>query len=251
MQVPDNITRWRITALAVAGATEGVKDLHVGSAVSSVICTQEMFASLGIFPEYLERDDVTVSARAFGAAAVGTVYWRGEIKNAAGVTLSETSASSEGSVAAWLHFGKLAAGEYSVTVYAECGEARDALKKTVRVVEYAATVNAVTVTDIAGLANINPASYPVTVSFFNRNPSDIYDEIIGVLRRAGGERLGKSRKTDLRHRSESYRPVGHQRLYQIRRCPEKTVSRAFQIFGRKREASGRAARLLSRDTVGL
>ncbi len=189
MQVPDNITRWRITALAVAGATEGVKDLHVGSAVSSVICTQEMFASLGIFPEYLERDDVTVSARAFGAAAVGTVYWRGEIKNAAGVTLSETSASSEGSVAAWLHFGQLAAGEYSVTVYAECGEARDALKKTVRVVEYAATVNAVTVTDIAGLANINPASYPVTVSFFNRNPSDIYDEIIGVLRRAGGERL--------------------------------------------------------------
>lgn len=189
MRVPDNITRWRITALAVAGATEGVKDLHVGSAVSSVICTQEMFASLGIFPEYLERDDVTVSARAFGAAAVGTVNWRGEIKNAAGVTLSETSASSEGSVAAWLHFGKLAAGEYSVTVYAECGEARDALKKTVRVVEYAATVNAVTVTDIAGLANINPASYPVTVSFFNRNPSDIYDEIIGVLRRAGGERL--------------------------------------------------------------
>ncbi len=189
MRVPDNITRWRITAIAVAGATEGVNQLYIGSGVSSVICTQEMFASLGIFPEYLERDDVTVSARAFGAAAAGTVLWRGEIKNAAGVTLSEASASSEGSLAAWLHFGKLAAGEYSVTVYAECGEARDALKKTVRVVEYAATVNAVTVTDIAGLANINPASYPVTVSFFNRNSSDIYDEIIDVLRRAGGVRL--------------------------------------------------------------
>ena len=189
MRVPDNITRWRITAVAVSDAPKGVTELRAGSGISSVICTQEMFASLGIFPEYLERDDVTVSARAFGAAAVGTVYWRGEIKNAAGVTLSEASASSEGSVAAWLHFGKLAAGEYSVTVYAECGEARDALKKTVRVVEYAATVNAVTVTDIAGLANINPASYPVTVSFFNRNSSDIYDEIIDVLRRAGGVRL--------------------------------------------------------------
>ncbi len=189
MRVPDNITRWRITAVAVSDAPKGVAGLHAGSGVSSVICTQEMFASIGIFPEYLERDDVTVSARAFGAAVAGTVSWRGEIKNAAGDTVSEASASSEGSIAAWLHFGKLAAGEYSVTVYAECGEARDALKKTVRVVEYAATVNAVTVTDIAGLADINPASFPVTLSFFNRNPSDIYDEIIGLLRSAGGERL--------------------------------------------------------------
>lgn len=189
MRVPDNITRWRITAVAVSDAPKGVAGLHAGSGVSSVICTQEMFASIGIFPEYLERDDVTVSARAFGAAVAGTVSWRGEIKNAAGDTVSEASASSKGSIAAWLHFGKLAAGEYSVTVYAECGEARDALKKTVRVVEYAATVNAVTVTDIAGLADINPASFPVTLSFFNRNPSDIYDEIIGLLRSAGGERL--------------------------------------------------------------
>ena len=189
MRVTDNITRWRITALAVAGAAEGVKELRVGSGVSSVICTQEMFASLGIFPEYLERDDVTVSARAFGAAATGPVSWRGEIKNAAGVTLSEASASSEGNGTAWLHFGKLAAGEYSVTVYADCGEARDALKKTVRVVEYAATVKAITVTDVAGLANIRPASFPVTISFFNRNPSDIYDEIIDLLCSTGGERL--------------------------------------------------------------
>ncbi|MBO7376308.1 MAG: hypothetical protein J6V01_04305, partial [Clostridia bacterium] len=67
--VPDNITSWRITALAVSGAGGPNGGIKTGSAVSDVVCTLPFFINLGVCEKYVLGDTVSISARSYGSRA--------------------------------------------------------------------------------------------------------------------------------------------------------------------------------------
>jgi hypothetical protein len=193
MTVPDNITNWRITALAVI-LPEGEDDtLMTGSAVSGIISTQELIVSLGVFPEYLERDNVSVNVNALGTAAASEVRFSGEVRDGNGKTVATAEASADGHGYTYLDFGKLEAGEYTVTAYAVCGNARDAVEKKLRVIEYVAVYHVVKFVSPDEIAGLDPDSYPLQLSFINRTESgQLFDSILDLLGNSGVARSDTS-----------------------------------------------------------
>lgn len=193
MTVPDNITRWRVTVLAVS-IPEDVNDpIKAGSAVSEMISTQELIANVGIYPEYLERDNVIISVSALGNAASGEVGFSGEIRSASGRVVASASASAEGHGYTSLDFGKLEAGEYKVTVCAVCADKSDALEKKITVIESAAVYRVVKFISPDEIASLNPASYPLTLTFINRTESGgVFDKILSKLSRGTAGRSDAS-----------------------------------------------------------
>ncbi len=180
--VPDNITSWRITALAVSGAGSAVSDIRTGAAVSDVVCTLPFFINLGICDKYIVGDTISLSARAYGSEAEGNVKYTAVFADSVGNTLATVKASADSKERCWLKFNTNEPGSYSVTVYAECGANRDALTETfdVLVTAVAADISRTVTPD--ELKTIDPVYYPVRIVFSNRTVSfDLYERVIGAL----------------------------------------------------------------------
>ncbi|RKJ31451.1 hypothetical protein D7X25_35920, partial [bacterium 1XD42-8] len=121
IQLPDNVTSWRITAAAVT------PDLKAGNAVSNAAATMPFYLQTILTESYLTGDDIAVSA-----LAVGTALEQGNVRYTAqlsGGTLEETQKEQETLVGnrAVFNFGKLPAGAYQVTLSAQYGEYQDAV----------------------------------------------------------------------------------------------------------------------------
>jgi hypothetical protein len=178
--VPDNITEWRLTALALGniGASK-VTERMLGSAVTDVICTQPYFINVSSCNYYIEGDDVTVSVRPYGTAlnGVGTVTYSAEIISSDGKSLGKLSVDGKTGEYAWFNFGVMPVGTYSVTVTSRCGSYSDGVKTTFDVVESGNIVNVRKDIAIDEIKNLKPLTYPLILSFYNSS----YDKYIDVV----------------------------------------------------------------------
>ncbi|MBP5208554.1 MAG: hypothetical protein J6330_08890, partial [Clostridia bacterium] len=189
--VPDNITSWRITALAVSGTGSAVGEIRTGAAVSDVVCTLPFFINLGICDKYIVGDTISLSARAYGSAAEGNVKYTAVFADAAGNTLATVTASADSKERCWLKFNTNEPGRYSVTVYAECGANRDALTETFDVLTAAVAVDISRTVTADELKTLDPVYYPVQVVFSNRTASfTLYERVLGAL--ASNRHSGRS-----------------------------------------------------------
>ena len=180
--VPDNITSWRITALAVSGAGSAVGNIRTGAAVSDVVCTLPFFINLGICDKYIGGDTISLSARAYGSEAEGIVKYTAVFADSVGNTLATVTASADSKERCWLKFNTNDPGRYSVTVYAECGDNRDALTETFDVLTTAVAADISRTVTPDELKTIDPVYYPVRIVFSNRTASfDLYERVIGAL----------------------------------------------------------------------
>lgn len=179
--VPDNITSWRITAVAVDPGDDPGK-IRTGAAASDVVCTQPFFINLGYCEKYVYGDSVSVSARSYGAAAEGRVSYKGVLSDESGKVLDVQTAESDSKERGWLIFSKPEVGRYRITVYAECGTEKDALECVTDVIPTAVAAEVRRNVSAEEIKNIRPVYYPVTLSFANRTPSlDLYERIAGML----------------------------------------------------------------------
>ena len=71
VKLPDNLTEWRVTALAVKEASQDV--VLAGKKLSDVITTRPLFVTPIMQTRFTEGDDISVSARCAGLSAGGTV----------------------------------------------------------------------------------------------------------------------------------------------------------------------------------
>ena len=179
--VPDNLTTWRVTATAVSGLGGDLADIKVGSTVETTVCTQPFFVNANVCTRYIVGDDVSASFRSFGREANGTVSYRAVLTRD-GETLADVRTSGEPLEYAKVRFGKLEEGQYKITVYADCGDATDAVETSFAVVGSNLTVPVVRDVKIDEISDISPALYPVTLTFYTETPeSSLYNGILNTL----------------------------------------------------------------------
>lgn len=180
--VPDNITSWRISTYALCGTGSENGKLKTGASVSDVICTLPFFVNVGICEQYIVGDTISLSARSYGSEATGTVNYTAVLTDALGNEKGRTSGSADSKERCWLKFELSEPGQYHVTVYAECGENKDAATTDFTLVTSAVAADVGRSLAVSELKTITPVYYPVKVVFANRTPSyAFYERITSLL----------------------------------------------------------------------
>ncbi len=185
--VPDNITSWRITAVAFTNEGSGPAGIRAGAATSDTVCTQPFFINLGACQNYIRGDTVSVSARAYGTLAEGTVSYTAYLTSEDGRTQKKVTASADAKQRAWLKFEGLDTGRYTVTVYAVCGNQQDAMTVRLSVIETAVSAEVRKEVRADEISSLSPVLYPVTLSFTLRTEAlALYERSAAVLSRNRG-----------------------------------------------------------------
>ncbi|MGI6335547.1 MAG: Ig-like domain-containing protein [Eubacteriales bacterium] len=156
--LPDNLTSWRLTCVAV-GSTPSA-----GIGKTSVSVSLPFFVNVVSNDEYLTGDDLAVSLRAMGAA---TVDYTVTLKCSAR-TLEQT-ASGAADKLTFVSFGQQPAGTYTLTVVARSQEGyMDGISKTVTVTDSRHQVLTVSHFNLADGVNLPSKRYPVTLLFYDK-----------------------------------------------------------------------------------
>lgn len=178
VELPDNVTSWRFTALAV-GDYDGGR-LYAGTTRRNISATLPLFITPIMLSEYVEGDEIVFSATAAGDLNAEITA---EVN---GSDYAETlSADEDGE----FDFGKLPIGEYTVLFRAKSDKGSDAAEYPFRVVKGRLTARVEKDFDLTEEAiDITPAFYPVRVTFYNKE-TILFNEILGVLQSHRGTNL--------------------------------------------------------------
>ena len=178
-ELPDNITEWRATALAVY--EKEADFVYAGASKHPVIVTQPLFLETILLDEIVEGDDLAVAAHCFGESA-GTEKIT--------VTLTGNGVNMEKSALAGrtVNFGKLDKGEYTVRFKAESGGNSDIVEKTVVVRDSLLEANVINTFNLADGVSFTPKSWPMCIVFSNAEYILYTDTLYKLMYRAG-ERL--------------------------------------------------------------
>lgn len=172
--VPDNITKWRLTAVAESETSTEPGGIKLGAATSQTVATLPFFVSAYANSDYIAGDEVTVSARVFGTALESgkeTAY-TATLTDANGKTVKTYEKTLAAGTQVFFSFGKLAEGSYSLTVTAVCGEYSDGVKLTFNVIKTGVLAPVFRNILPGEIGTIKPAAYPVTLTFYN----SVFDE---------------------------------------------------------------------------
>lgn len=170
VELPDNVTSWRFTALAVGNYDGG--RLYAGTTRRNLSATLPLFITPIMLSEYIEGDEIVFSATAAGDLNAEITA---EVN---GSDYSETlSADEDGE----FDFGKLPTGEYTVLFRAKGDKGSDAAEYPFQVVKGRLTARVEKDFDLTDeTIDITPAFYPVQVTFYNKE-TILFNEILGVL----------------------------------------------------------------------
>ncbi len=172
--VPDNITSWRITAVAADGTGGEYDKVRLGNAVSDIICTKGFFINLSAPSYYIVGDDASLLARSFGIDSDGEVKYTAELADDAGNVVATASASDDSKGYAELNFGKVGEGHYTATVYAKGEKSSDALTSEFDVIRSAEMMPERRTVTFDEIKEISPALYPLTLTFYDGDSSHVF-----------------------------------------------------------------------------
>lgn len=177
--LPDSLTSWRITAVAVDS-----QQLLAASSVQNVTASIPFFLDPLYATQYVEGDDVSFTARVFGREEItGTVEYTASIQ---GGDIAQTLTAS-GGASQIFNFGPLPQGEYTVTLDASWGEYQDSIALSFAVVESALSLPAQQVLDLSQAVELDALRYPVTLTFTDAQYAT-YSQVASYLANAGGTR---------------------------------------------------------------
>lgn len=180
--VPDNITSWRITAIASDGTDGEFDKVRLGNAVTDLICTKDFFINLSAPSYYITGDDAALLARSYGTASDGEVKYEAVVTDEAGDEVATVSASDDSKGYAELNFGKLDEGHYTATVYGRGKNSSDALTAEFDVIKSAEIMPERRTVTPGEIKDISPALYPVTLTFYDADASRLlYGSLVRTL----------------------------------------------------------------------
>ncbi len=177
-KLPDNLTTWRATIQSVKSYETG--RVLAGNLKHPIISTRPVFITPIMLSEFMEGDDIAVTAKAHGIDPddpISVTIEGGDVVKSVSVLSAQTA-----------NFGKLSAGEYKVTFETENNGFRDAVQLPLTVTDTIIQTDIYSKGDLEENFDINPVSWPVNVSFVNKE----YIFITDVLRRfsrMGGKNL--------------------------------------------------------------
>jgi Large extracellular alpha-helical protein len=167
--VPDNITSWRLTAVAESQLSDKTGDVKLGASVSDTVCTLPFFVNAVVNSQYIVGDDITASARVYGSAlenGAETVY-SVKITDTNDKVIFEKSENGVAGGQVFFDFGKLDSGNYNLTLAAVCGKLSDGVKLSFKVIESGVLTTVVRELAPSEISTLVPAEYPVALTFYN------------------------------------------------------------------------------------
>lgn len=175
----DDLTSWRITAVAVLK-----DDIKAGMTTKNISTSIPFFVNQVINEKYTVNDDVVLSLRTAGNEKK---LIQGNIKYQATIEDGESKEIElEPSKTAMFNFGKLPAGKYKVAVKAESGEYSDAIRKEIEVVESNSELSIVKEVNLLDIPTLNITKYPIKMMFFDRNNGLAYKSLKKVIEQSNG-----------------------------------------------------------------
>ncbi len=179
-KLADNLTSWRITCVAVADGP------RAGTARVNIPATLPFFINLGLSKSYVQGDEIVVSARAAGSAiSAGDAVKYSVTLSGGGQTIKADDAGGA-SEHRFINLGKLPAGQYDVTVTAQCGKYTDGEKHTISVYESRIEMPVAESMPVASLQSLTAARYPVDLMLYDSDNAKYAEALFSMLR--GGER---------------------------------------------------------------
>ncbi|MDP4152516.1 MAG: alpha-2-macroglobulin family protein [Bacillota bacterium] len=177
----DNLTTWRITALAVSS------DLKAGSSTTDVSTKLAMFLSPIVPEKFISGDTVNFSSRAYGSSVDG----KDDVNYTATVTGSGVNKTVDVKTAACedaiFKFGTLPVGDYTLTIKGTDGKLSDGIAKPFSVVDSGLEATISKITTFDDIKNINAARFPVSLGFYNSDYA-MYSKVLSKLAGGYGER---------------------------------------------------------------
>lgn len=173
LTLPDNLTSWRITAVAVDSQAALTAD-----GTANVQATIPLFVSPIISTQYLDGDDVVFTSRVYGSGDLDLAKTRytaqllGPDRGAKQLTFDGPNAS--------FNFGKLPQGPYTVTLTASCGDEQDALELPFQVVGSGMEAPVQQPVDLTQPLSLDALRYPVTITICDSRYT-VYNQALGVL----------------------------------------------------------------------
>ena len=163
VKLPENLTQWRLTAVALD------KRAYWGFAKSRLYTTLPFRIDPILSDTFLSGDTIACTVRGFGTG-IGTADQVSYTASIDGYTEKlETEAQAPAGVTTPLVFRKLPAGEYTMTVTARCGEYSDGVRVPFSVRDSALVFPIHQVVDLKdGLGAIRPTLYPVEIQVYNK-----------------------------------------------------------------------------------
>lgn len=164
--LPDNVTSWRTTALALTD------DGQAGNTKSAVSATLPYFLNPIVNGALLEGDSLSVSLRSTGTGieAEDPVHYTAEVFRAdgseAGLSPVEMQAAA-GEYANLLFDGQLPTGAYLVRLSGSCGPYSDAVELPFTVERTGVETAQVRQFDLRGRVQVDSLRYPVTIRFYD------------------------------------------------------------------------------------
>ena len=158
-ELPDNLTTWRATFVAVYDTDED--RMMSGTSRLPVVATRPLFITPVMHTQFVAGDDIAVSAKCAGLPSSEKMTVR--------ITGDGTDETFEIGQQETANFGKLPVGEYKVMFGAEYGENSDAVEMTLTVSE---TLLETDITNSCGLkelsSHIAPTKWPARIAFFDK-----------------------------------------------------------------------------------
>lgn len=176
VKMPDNMTTWRGTFLAVSQEADG--DVLAGKKLLPIVVTRPLFISPIMHQTIVEGDDAAVSAKCAGLPNDGKIT-----VNISGNGVDKTLTIKQQETA---NFGKLGKGEYKVLFTAEKDGERDAVELPLTVTD---TLLETRITRSAMLdelsSAVKPTKYPFGAAFFNKEYMFRADIVYDLIRYCG------------------------------------------------------------------
>lgn len=180
--LPDNLTAWRVTTLAVANG------VCAGNSRMDIKTTQPFFADLLINKVFIKGDNLAAAVRGFGTT----------LKSSAGVKFNAVLCYPDGTKKDFagtgkaqeyvnLNFGTGPEGDYTLTVTAKSAAGTDSIEKSFRVVGSALEIPVTKTFSLTEGIDINALRSPVTLVFFDQSRS-LYNECLQSLASGYGVR---------------------------------------------------------------
>lgn len=181
-KLPDNITSWRLTSLALTD------NLHAGSTKTNVSATKDYFVLPIVSKQILQGDDFTVGLRSAGVSVADT-----DETNYT-VTISSKNSNKTKQIGstvrkyAGVSFDKLGIGDYTVTIKGECGRYSDTVQFPFSVIKSGVEVSLVKTFELKNGIHLEPLRYPVSMAVYDKAYRNYNAVLSSILRASHGGR---------------------------------------------------------------
>ncbi|MDF2822150.1 MAG: alpha-2-macroglobulin domain protein [Clostridiales bacterium] len=203
VKLPDDITSWRITALAITD------DFGAGNTKKNIIVTRDIYVNAIINSQYLVGDDIAVALRTDGENAQNGDEVEYEVKISDGNTTNDIIKKVNSKIGSTqiVNFGKLAAGNYSIYISTATKKYADAIKKEFSIVDSGINTMLYKEFNLESGINLNAKLYPVQLTFYNSEYSQ-YQIVLNSL--CWNKRIRKDEKLSIMFFKNTLKNMGEE-----------------------------------------